>query len=130
MTSLTFKRGERLKSSKVISQLFAGGCPSVKSYPIIAVYTVIDEPRSEFPVQIAFSVPKRRFKSAVKRNQVRRKIKEAYRLEKAGLYEAINLPEGHQLAIMLIYVSNELPDFNTIEKAIKKLISKLVTELS
>jgi ribonuclease P protein component len=130
MASLTFKRGERLKSSKVISQLFAGGCPSVKGYPILAVYTVIDEPRSDFPVQIAFSVPKRRFKSAVKRNQVRRKIKEAYRLQKAGLYEGINLQEGHQLAIMLIYISNDIPEFNTIEKAIKKLISRLVTELS
>ncbi len=129
MASLTFKRGERLKSSKIISQLFAGGCPSVKGYPIIAIYTVIDQPRSEFPVQIAFSVPKRRFKSAVKRNHVRRKIKEAYRLQKAALYDGINLQEGHQLAIMLIYVANDLPDFNTIDKAIKKLISKLVVEL-
>lgn len=129
MSSLTFKRGERLKSSKVISQLFAGECPSVKGYPLIAVYSVHDAPRSVFPVQVAFSIPKRRFKSAVKRNQVRRKVKEAYRLRKAELYDAINLPDGHQLALMLIFISNDMPDFNTADKAIKKVISKLVAEL-
>jgi len=130
MASLTFKRGERLKSSKVISQLFAGGCPSVKGYPVIAVYSIHDTPRSEYPVQVAFSVPKKRFKSAVKRNKVRRKIKEAYRLRKADLYEGIDIPEGHQLALMLIYISNDLPDFNTADKAIKKVISKLTKELT
>lgn len=129
MASLTFKKGERLKSSKVISALFTGDCPAVKAYPLIAVYKIIDEPRSEFPVQVAFSIPKRRIKSAVRRNKVRRRVKESYRFRKSLLYQDIQLKPDTQLAIMLIYVSNEVVEFNKIDRAIKKLVSKLIQEL-
>ncbi|MBT8218610.1 MAG: ribonuclease P protein component [Bacteroidia bacterium] len=130
MASLKFKRGERLKSSKVISQLFSGSCKTVKSYPLLVIYSLEEKPRSKFPVQIAFSVSKRNFRSSVKRNQVKRLLRESYRLSKKNLYSQLEALEIGQLSMIILYIGKELPDFNSIDKAIRKAIRKLIVQLS
>ena len=80
---------------------------------------------SEAPIQFTVSVSKRKFKRAVDRNRVKRQIREAYRLHKTPLFEKLKQSEK-KYAWMVIFSGSELPDYQEVEKAMKKLISKFV----
>ena len=58
--------------------MFEGGVSkSFSIFPIRVVYMPVEQ--GEVPASILISVSKRRFKRAVKRNRVKRQIREAYR---------------------------------------------------
>ena len=78
------------------------------------------------PVLAGFSVPKKKFRHSVQRHRITRLMREAWRLNKHGLYAAI--PADTQLHIFFIYTDNQLPDFATIEAVMKKGIERLQTE--
>ena len=69
----SFKTAERLKSRKLIGAIFRSG-QSVGAFPLRAVFLPLLLTDAPFPVQISISVPKKKFKSAVDRNRVRRQI--------------------------------------------------------
>jgi len=125
----TFSRQERLKSRKIIGQLFKGG-ESFVAYPLRVVW-VSAEPNPAFPVadkqlttppaQLAISVPKRNFKTAVARNLLKRRIREAYRLHKHELYEKL---ADRRIALMFMYIAKEELSFAEIEAGVKKMIRK------
>ena len=69
------------------------------------------------------SVSKRRFKRAVKRNRVKRLIRETYRLNKNTLYSSI--PEDKTMDILFIYLHDEIFEYGKIEKAITGAIKKI-----
>ena len=68
---------------------------------------------------MAVSVPKRLFKRAVDRNLLKRRIREAYRLNKSDLY---NLLEHKELKIKLViqYQHKKIADFHAIEEGLLK----------
>jgi len=121
MTKQTFRRGERLKSRKLIQQLFEKG-QSFGTYPLRLVWMEVESPQSDYPVQFTVSVSKRKFKRAVQRNRLKRRVREAWRLQKAGLYA--KLPEGKQFAFLVIYTGKEAFDYAAIEKAMRKMIRR------
>ena len=125
----TFKRGERLKSRKEIGLLFSGKSRSFAQYPLRLVWRFMDERKSEFPLQFTMSVPKRRFKRAVQRNRVRRRIREAFRLHKSELLT--ELPQGteQQIAWMVLYIGKEEASFQEIEKAMQKMMRRFMEQL-
>lgn len=92
------------------------------------VYTEVSDPLFTDPVQVAFSVPKKRFKSAVTRNLIKRRVREAYRLYKPEFYTSIEGSSKH-LAMMIIYVSNDILEFNKIDQSLKKALGKLSRQL-
>lgn len=118
----TFNRGERLKSRTLLSRLFTEG-KSIKHYPLRLIWLPIDQAPKEYPVQFALSVPKRSFRRATQRNPIRRRIREAYRLNKHILYEQLNKSET-QYAFMVIYIAREPLTYATINKAMQKLLVK------
>lgn len=119
----TFTRAERLKSRKTIGSLFKGDGQSFMAYPLRVVWIALPEPAaSDSPAQVAISVSKRLFKTAVARNRIKRLIREAYRLNKAALYEKI--PTDQPVALMLIYVGKEELPFTEVEKGVRKMIEK------
>lgn len=76
----------------------------------------------------AFSVSKRHFSSAVKRNRVRRLMKEAFRLSKNSLQEH-PLPKTMRLELFLIFQGNELPEYANVLQRMQTLMVRLKKEV-
>ena len=77
---------------------------------------------------MAVSVSKRLFKRAVDRNLLKRRIREAYRLNNSDLY---NLLEQKELKINLViqYQHKEIAGFHAIEEGLLKGLTKLLEKL-
>lgn len=115
--SLKFPKHEKLKSRKVIEQLFSEG-KSVVKYPLKAFFLPIDDSVYH---QAAFAVPKRIFKLAVTRNRVKRQIREAYRLQKSE-FQSIN---GKKFAVLFLYIGKDKPQYDTLVSSMQVLLKKL-----
>ncbi len=119
--SYTFRKEERLCSKKIIDRLFTEG-ESFFSNQVKVIYLFTPVP-SKFQVQATFSVGKKSFKKAVVRNLIKRRMREAYRLNKHLLYDHIG---EKQMAVFFIFGGKAIPEFQQVEEAIKKGIRKLV----
>ena len=113
----TFNKQERLCSKKQMELLFSKGKNKL-IHPIKLVW--LQTPVNLiYPAQAMFVVPKRQFKKAKDRNKLKRRMREAYRLNKNSLYDTLN--EGSQKIILaFIYVDKKLDTYSVIEKAILK----------
>jgi ribonuclease P protein component len=118
----SFARPYRLKSRDALNSVFEHG-KKVKAWPVVLHYfeTKLPEP---VPCQAAVSVGKKRFKRAVDRNRIKRLMREAWRLEKVPLEKALH-EQGKQLAIVFIYVGNELPTFDAIQLSVQSVLKKM-----
>jgi ribonuclease P protein component len=124
----TFSKEEKLCSTKAIDTLFSIG-GSFVAYPLRVVYLIHD--KSEVEAQSAsvmISVSKRKFKRAVKRNRVKRLIREAYRLNKHDL-TALLIKHNKRIDIAFLYLKDELPEFSEIEKSILKTLTILTDKM-
>jgi ribonuclease P protein component len=65
----------------------------------------------------------------VDRNKVKRQVREAYRKNKAGLYQML-MAENKQLALAIIYSSKKITTFNETENKIKVALSTLIKKIS
>lgn len=119
MPANTFTRNERLKRKKRIKELFDSG-HSFGMYPLRAVWKAVEQNPSNCPAQMAVSVPKKRFPSAVARNRIRRQVREAYRLHKQLLD-----PSNPPAALMILYTGQEALPWTDIEPAMIRLLKKL-----
>lgn len=122
----TLHKSERLDRKKVIEKMFAGGSRSFSVFPLRVVYLPVE--KLDAPVSILVSVSKRRFKRAVKRNRVKRQIREAYRLNKHLLSEALSGSQS-RLAVAFIYLSDELVPSSVIEERMKIALSRIAEKL-
>lgn len=118
----TFKKGERLKSRKLIEQLFIEG-KRIKSVPVQMVYLSIEH-TSDFLFQAGFSVGKKRFKKAVSRNKIKRLMREVFRLNKHILPTLHEEKYTKKHVFMFIYVADKLMPYQAIEMSIVELLEK------
>ena len=123
----TLRKSERLDKKKVIEKMFAGGSRSFSVFPLRVVYLPVEE--LEAPVSILVSVSKRRFKRAVKRNRVKRQIREAYRKNKSLLVDELQRRE-QRLAVAFIYLSDELVATAELEEKMKIALARISEKLS
>lgn len=114
----SFPRKEKLKSRKLIETVFSEGA-AVSKYPLKLVYLSATLPE-EVPVQVAVSVPKRRFKKAVDRNRIKRLMRESWRLQKSQWIPELKSP----YAFMFIYTGKELPEQQELSKKMQQLMQK------
>jgi len=119
----TFHKTERLKSKVVFGELIAEG-NSVKKYPFVLVWKKVDV-KQEFPIRIAFSVSKKRFPLAVDRNEMKRKISELYRLNKAGWYDKLR----NNYAVLLIYTSKEKMKSIDLENKLMLVFERFIADV-
>jgi ribonuclease P protein component len=78
---------------------------------------------------MAVSVPKRLFKRAVDRNLLKRRIREAYRLNKGDLYKLLQKKE-QKLILVIQYKDRKLVDYHSIEEALILGLTKLIKKLA
>ncbi len=123
--SFTFDKSERLCSKKAIADLFENG-RSFYLFPLQVIWTFSENEQAK-PAQVAFSVSKRLFKKAVSRNLIRRRMREAYRLHKHTLYEALE-HSGKKITFILIFKDKEALPFAAIEKSVVASLNRLISE--
>ena len=120
-------KSERLNKKKIIEKVFAGGSRSFSIFPLRVVWLPVEELDSQ--ASILVSVSKRRFKRAVKRNRVKRQIREAYRLNKQPLLDTLSTVNC-RLAIAFIYLADELIDSSVIESKIKIALARISEKIA
>lgn len=124
---LTLGKQERLKSRKLIDQLFKEG----RSFAVFPyrVYYLLPKATALRPghnlLQFGVGVSTRNFKHAVDRNRIKRLTREAYRLQKMPFEELV---QSKQLAfaLFLIYTGKELPAYEVVSEKIAVILNRLI----
>jgi ribonuclease P protein component len=106
-----------------MEELFKKG-KHANASPLKAVYLPF-ELKHHYPLQVMFVVPKKLFKRANDRNKLKRRMREAYRLQKNSVYEKLNTSEK-KFIVAFIYTAKEAEDYKKIEAGISKLTLKLI----
>jgi ribonuclease P protein component len=117
----TLSKEERLYSRKALEELFEGNNKSILAYPIRAVF----QKTEETGIRIMVSVSKRFFKRAVKRNRVKRQLREAYRLNKHILK-----PANGGINIAFLWNSNDLLSTAKVMEKMQNLLNKINESVS
>ncbi len=122
----TLSKAERLNKKRLIDQLFGGDGKSLLAFPLRMVY--ITSGGGDPTASMLVSVPKKRFKRAVKRNRVKRQVREAYRRNKRILVpvlEAKNL----SAAMAFIWLGDTLVESSLVEEKVRNLLLRLSERL-
>lgn len=115
MAPQSLPRAQRLRTLGAIRRLFEQG-ESGFVFPFRYVWFA--EPDTQRSVEVLFSVPKKFHKRANRRNLLRRRTKEAFRLQK----ERIDGDKNVNIDLALIYSSKEALPYKTIAHAVGKIL--------
>ena len=127
MSDYTLQRAERLRSLKAIRRLFTDGRGGFV-YPF-RYMMFVEEPSADADsfdrgVEVMFSVPKKFHKRANKRNLLKRRMREAYRLNREEL--RVKLEEGgKRINLALVYSTKDVLSYKTIENAVQRILHKV-----
>ncbi|MFR9503563.1 MAG: ribonuclease P protein component [Rikenellaceae bacterium] len=138
--SFSLEHHERLRSRGSIRRLFESG-KSGFVYPLR--YMWFAEKGSEkgseaaaeagsaeaqsSQVEVLFTVPKRFHKRANRRNLLRRRVKESYRLQKASLLGRQGV--SYNIDLALVYSTKDVRSYKTISHAVHKILENIASEL-
>lgn len=119
----TFPKQERLSWKRHIDLLFANG-RSFVAFPLRVIYLPVEEDALPAPASVLISVPKKKFKRAVKRNLIKRRMREAYRIHKQELFDAL-ANNRQRMLVAFLYLDKEILPFSEIEKVMQKALDIL-----
>ncbi len=116
----SFSKEEKLTGKKKIDELFHKGVSFYMNDFQVRYLNTKEEKKH----QILISVPKKKFKRAVDRNLLKRRIREGYRLNKELIYSN-NDSSGYSIAF--IYLSKQILTFYNIQNQLIKCLERLNT---
>ncbi len=122
-----FPKTEKLCSDKLIDRLFTEGNREIGSFPVRLVYLQVP-PEEISGINLLVSVSKRHFKRAVKRNRVKRQLREYYRLNSQKL-KSILAANNQGLLLALIYTDGKLWSTEKLNKRLDSAFEKLLSVL-
>ncbi len=114
--TLSLKKCERLCSKKEIETL----CREGRSVFVFPFRIIFKENGQQFN-RILISVPKKNFKRAVRRNLLKRRIREAYRQCRDEVFGT----ETIKYDILFIYISKEIADYDVVSSKIRHILEKI-----
>lgn len=127
MSDNTLQRAERLRSLKAIRRLFADGRGGFV-YPFRYMFFVeaadAEAGDAKGGIEVMFSVPKKFHKRANKRNVLKRRTREAYRLNREQLRVKVE-QSGKQLDLALVYSTKDILSYKTIENAVRRILGQV-----
>lgn len=118
-------KSERLSSLTAVRRLFTDGASGFV-YPFR--YMVFKTESTTPSVEVVFSVPKRNHKRANKRNTLKRRMREAYRLNNDALHAAIK-EHGMDVDIAFVYSTKDLLPYKTIEHAVRRILAEVAERM-
>ena len=127
-TKYTLPKEERIKSRTLIDMLFAGGkSRSMVAFPLRVVYMVKERENLEPQTQMLVSVPKRCFKRAVKRNRVKRQVREAYRHSRQILIDRLNSRDEFDRSVVMafIWLDDKLHETDEVSSKVTSLTTRV-----
>lgn len=113
----SFARKEKLKSKKLFTLLFEEG-KSISSYPLKLIYVPVQH--LEVSIKAGVTVSKRSFKRAVHRNRIKRLLREAYRHNKALVFNNTDA----KFAFLFLYLGKDMPTFEQLDQKVKLVLNK------
>ena len=116
------KKDEKLCSRTAVERLFGEG-KSLMAFPLRAAYRL--RPPGEHPVQFLISIPKKRIRKAVGRVTLRRRVREAYRLNRRELLQAPLDQAGWGVDIAFVYLANNLAPYSVINERMVSLLQRI-----
>ena len=116
------KKDEKLCSRTAVDLLFGEG-KSLMAFPLRAAYRL--RPRGEHPVQFLISIPKKRIRHAVGRVTLRRRVREAYRLNRRELLQAPLAQTGWGVDIAFVYLDSSLAPYSVINEKVISLLNRI-----
>lgn len=117
----TYSKSEKLKSRKLLNQVFAEG-KSLNAFPLKITYTSKDI-ESISSANVGVGASSRYFKKAVDRNRIKRLLREAYRINKNQLLDF--LPEKKQVQVFILFIGKEISETDLIKEKMPALLQKL-----
>lgn len=119
-----FPKKEHLFGVKPIDRLHTQGKAFI-AYPLRVVYLMVDKEEEMLPIRVMVNVSKKKFKRAVKRNRLKRLMREAYRLNKNQLIPIV-CEQNIRLHIAFQYIAKEEISFEEVNAKMCKALEKLV----
>lgn len=125
MTGNRLYKYEKLCSRTAINNIFQGGKSAI-CYPLRAAFSITE--KEETPAQFLITIPKKKVRKAVNRVLLRRRIREAYRLNRGVLLPYLE-EKGISIKIAFIYLSDEISNYATIDERMKSLLKKITNTI-
>jgi len=117
-----FRKAEKLRSHKRVEQLFDKGYSlQVKKLRVYWLRTYDNDP---FPVKVILTVSKKKFRRAIHRNLVRRRMREAYRILKPALYTFMQR-RSITIDLAIIYTGDPIPTYADIRDNMEQIINRI-----
>ena len=119
-----FPKAEHLTSKIIIDKLYKEGS-SVVSFPLRGVFITLDPKENQPTASILINVAKKRFRHAVDRNLLKRRIREAYRLNKPDFIDELKAMDKN-IAVAILYIDNKHSSTEYLKRKMSKLLSAII----
>lgn len=132
ISKYSLPQAERINSKKQIDRLFrGGGSKAMTASPLRVVYMAEERGKEvrEPLAQMMVSVPKRYFKRAVKRNLIKRQVREAYRLNKHILVDRLSLMDNIGVSMCFIWTADRICNMTEVGERMSNLLQRIAERI-